>query len=313
MQHKKSAFQKLILIILALVLVILVGFGGYVLGQGASSTHSESASDRHLRINATPDEDAGDVVFTSSELGGNFTEGLGYRSVTNVTIEINGETMKLEEALRDGAISQEEIFFYARLDAAEGICEENSVSTNGLTNFTYSYPEYDLRLIYDIYETPDGQQHLISNMGIYMTGTAPSAYRTFYDTETNTRYDAEDWGLGFKIEDVTSSGIKLSCTQTGGQQIGQLYVTYYLLRNDEGWVDRIDGNSGEAPDYDDCAINMDGTTEVVIDWGNYFGELPSGSYTLELYVKDIYDESQVHPLMMDYYDLQAYLVDFQIS
>lgn len=266
--------------------------------------------DRYLKISLTTAVDSPFSVFTNDALGGNFTEDLTYLGVKDVSINIEGTPTKLEDALENGSVSEEDIFYFARLDAKNGICQEICESTHGLTNFTYRYPEFDLRIIYDIYETPDGQQHLISDLGIYAPGTAPDAYRSFIDQESMLFYDSEDWGLVFKTTSVSPTSITLNCTQSGGQQIGELYTAYYAIRNSDGWIKRIDGeNSGPGHEY---PIVMGGSTELALDWNGYFGELPSGNYTLDLYIEDKYDDSQVHPLMVNYHDRQAYVIEFVV-
>ena len=41
--------------------------------------------------------------------------------------------------------------------------------------------------------------------------------------------------------------------------------------------------------------------------------LSSGEYEVVLWIKDIYDESQKHPLMRNFYDTQIYNLDFTVS
>ena len=182
--------------------------------------------DRQLHISLTVDEDPNSTKstkFSSSELGGNFTEGLNYMDVRDVTIEVDGEILPLESALSQNVVNEEDIFYSARTDARHGICEKVYESVLGLAHFTYFYPEYTLRLIYDVYETPDGEQHLISDIGIYPPGFKPDTYTTFY-SDGMVYYDFEDWGLDFKVKNATSTGITFATTQSTGQQNGQLTI-----------------------------------------------------------------------------------------
>lgn len=271
-------------------------------------------SDRYLTISLTVNkESSNNVALSYEELGGNFTEGLVYCNVSDVSIEIDENTMKLETALHEGLVTESDIFYYARLDAKNGICRETCESIKGLTNFTYCYPEYDLRIIYDILETPDGQQRLISDIGIYPPGYDRSPYYNFFDSKTGERYIIENWGLDFNVKEVSPTGILVNCTQSEGQQIGQLYVTHFTLTNANGNIlRRSDEAESEAVCYDAGAIDMGGTTTISIDWSDYHGELPSGNYKLDLSVQDKFDESQVHPLMVDYYDIYNYGLEFSI-
>ena len=270
-------------------------------------------SNRNLPISLLVDEESSTVVFTSDKLNGNFTEGLQYTLVSNVMIHIDGESIKLEDAIRDRYITAEEIFCFARLDARAGTCRETYESSNGLAHFTYYYPEYTLRLIYDVYETPDGQQHLISDMGLYPPErTTIGTYRYFYLGGTNIlRYDYEDWGLSFNITDISPSGVRIMVNQTEGQQIGEIKLHAYDLWKDETTpVAKLSGN--RESEYLDSYINMDGDTEIIINWTDAYGDLPSGEYLLDLTFVDVYSASDVHPLMRNYYDDMGYLLEISI-
>ena len=289
--------QKFFICIALLCTLFLVtgcaGDKNYTTISTASSTtqaptETEPASMGHLRLSVSFDEDADYVKFTYDELGGNFNDGLSYDyDIMGVTIEINGQSMPLEDALRDGFITEEEIFCNARLDAREGFCEETYESLNGLTNFTFAYPDYNLRLLYDIYESPNGEQRLISEMVIYEKNVILLPCHLFVDEETGDIYDREDWGLNFEITEVSPTGMTIRCTHSGGQQIGQLEIVDYLKADD--------------------------VTEFTFDWSEPYGQVSSGEYELVLWIKDIYDESQKHPLMRNFYDTQIYTVRFTVS
>lgn len=329
---KNTMFHKFFCTVLTFMLVISVVLCGCGGGNNASSAESTAAaenataptiesdgiSDRHLpiRLSTALEEDFYYRHFTSAELNESFTEGLNYLNVTDVTIEINGEERKLEEAFRDGLLTTEDIFYFARKDAADGICQETYKSLHGLTNYTYLYPEYELLLIYDVQECPDGQQRLISFMEFSPADSTTSRCLYFKSGE-NGVYAEEDWGLSFEVESVSPTGIHIICTQAKGQQIGYINLMGYLLDIEDGYVSSMEGislgsNCVQAPPFDDMLINMDGTTDIILDWSSYCGELPSGDYFLLLDFEDIYDESQVHPLMVNYYDLLGCRVDFTV-
>lgn len=267
----------------------------------------------HLRLSVSFDEDADYVKFTYDELGGNFNDGLSYDyDIMGVTIEINGQSMPLEDALRDGFITEEEIFCNARLDAREGFCEETYESLNGLTNFTFAYPDYNLRLLYDIYESPNGEQRLISEMVIYEKNVILLPCHLFVDEETGDIYDREDWGLNFEITEVSPTGMTIRCTHSGGQQIGQLEIVDYSLSHDGKYLLLNDGFEF-SPLTDHVILKADDVTEFTFDWSEPYGQVSSGEYELVLWIKDIYDESQKHPLMRNFYDTQIYTVRFTVS
>ena len=267
----------------------------------------------HLRLSVSFDKGADYVEYTSDELGGNFSEKLIYNfNIASVTIDIDGQSMPLNEALRDGFITEEEIFCNARLDAREGFCEETYESLNGLTNFTFAYPDYNLRLLYDIYESPSGEQRLISQMVVYEKDTGLAPCHLFVDDETGEIYDLEDWGLSFEITEVSPTGMTIRCTHSGGQQIGQLEATGYCLASNGLFLLLNDGFEFSPP-MDNVVLKEDDVTEFTLDWAEPYGQLSSGEYRIMLYVHDVYDESQKHPLMRNFYDTQIYNLDFTVS
>lgn len=252
------------------------------------------------------------------ENGTGFTNDIACMNVDNVQIIIDDTTLALEDALNGGHISAEEIFCFARMDAGNGICQETWESKNGLSNFTFLYPDYCLRLIYDIYETPDGKQHLISDMCIYSTNSSNETISyyvdpttTFFDQETGYLLDREDWGLAFEITDCSPTGLTLTCTQSSGQQIGQLSIQAYTLYKETGYLERIDNTSGMP--VLNSNIEMNGSSTITIDWTNIYGELGSGEYDLTLLIRDNFNKNMVHPLIVDYHDLQMYDLPLTIS
>ena len=300
------------------VFALLLSLSFLLAGCGAANpeaveTAPVEAAEPKLNISLVSGPSTETTSFTEEDLNGNFAYGLTYHRVTDVTIELGGTVLNLEEAFQTGALTEEEVFAFTRLDAKQGFCTEEFKSRNGLTHFTYRYPDYNLRLIYDVYETPDGQQHLISNMAIYPpSGMILGEYVDFVNEETGQRLDREDWGLTLEVTQVSCTGITVNCSQSGGQQIGTLHVTDYVLinTNTSSFAECLNG-SAEIPAFD-FAFQMEGSTQMQLDWVDIYGELPSGDYEVWLYVNDIFDESQVHPLMQDYHDMQIYPVAFSI-
>lgn len=233
--------------------------------------------------------------------------------IARANLEVNGTVMPLGDALERELITQEEIACFARLDARNGYCVESHETRNGLTHFTYQYPEFNLRVVYDVYVTPDGGQDLINQIIVFPAheNEALGAYLNFHDPVTGLRTDLEDWGIIFTVEDVSPTGITVQCQQSGGQQIGQLCVDWYFLLNTEGFLPELE-NPGYSPTCD-IPLNMNGQTSFTLDWADIYGELPSGTYQLTLNVKDHFDPTNVHPLMQDFHDWQAYDLDFAVS
>lgn len=264
----------------------------------------------NLTITADPEAEYSCLMEENTETS--FTA-ISLRSgIAEANITIDGESLPLADALTQGLITQEEIFCYARKDARSGFCEEEHQTKNGLTHFTYHYPDYNLRVVYDVYETPDGGTDLINHVAIYPNreNYLWGAYRDFYDPVTGKRTDLEDWGLTFTVLEATAHTITIECQQSGGQQIGQLSVDWYTLSNESGFLQNLDG-TGEAPSCE-TVLNMNGKTVFTLDWTDVHGALPSGEYSIGLNVFDHFDETTVHPLMKDYHDWQAYDLTFSI-
>lgn len=286
-----------------------------VLFPGARAEGSE-ADQRHLRISATVNADAG---FTKIPLEqGNYRE-LSLLNLENVTIDLDGAALTLEDALREGRVTPEQLVAWARLDASEGLCNEVAKSKNSLTEFTYRYPKfgYTLRSIYDLFEAPNGRQYLIADVTIYAASTEPR-YSLPVDEQTGCTIDFEDWGLDFEISQVDRTGLTIACTQSGGQQLGTLEVqTQRLERKNPdtlAWENVEEAQTGTpwAPPANGL-LTMGGTSSLFFDFAGPFGSLPAGDYMLTVEIADHYNEAEVHPLMRNYRDVQWYTIEFTIE
>ncbi len=274
-------------------------------------------SGQKLKFIVTEAEQPG---FTKEELGGKDDGFIVYFGLAEVNINIDGTDVSLAEAIRDGKLTVSEIFAFARLDAQNGFCNETYASEHGLTHFTYTYPECVLRLAYDVYETPDGRQTLIDEISVHrITDGTGSIGDTYVDTESEWGYflDREDWGLTFQAANVSPMQIVLNYTQQGGQQIGELVIEAYTLYSMEGF-----GKPGLAGYIGSSPINSEGLAapllkdtsgQITIDWSATVGALVPGEYYLNLSISDIYDESEVHPLMENFYDKQSYNIVFSVE
>lgn len=312
-------------VICAIFAALLFGLGGFLLGKNftpAASPSSipgdglaEEANGQNLHISVTVDNAAGLTAVPVAGSEGNWDK-ITYLGISQAEISVDGASLKLEDAIREGRISVDQIVAQAKLDANAGFCEEISESKNGLTRFTYRYPEYDLLYIYDVYELPDGEQKLISEFGLCESKRTPSFL--YMNDETGKPIDYEDWGLDFEITEVSSTGITLKCGQSGGQQIGDLKVRFYDLyqknteTNAEEFMEPlVDEFQGES-DLD-IQINREGVTEMSIDFTHLHGELPAGDYVIYLTIEDEYNENETHPLMKNFRDTQLYGIAFTID
>lgn len=285
----------------------------------AETVATVSKPEQRLLIHVTQDEE-GFSSFSPEELGGNYDSEISYHGLRDVTIDLDGESWKLEEAIRDGRISVDEIIAYARMDVKNGYCTQSAKSKNGLTRLAYCYPEFKIFYVYDIYETPDGKSHLIKDFGLYLPGANPAFF--YIDDETGERIDYEDWGLTFEAVETSPTSITLSCTQSGGQQLGDLVLESYWLCKPG-----TDPDSGEYTEelIDPLVMDVTGETDpnlpipgnaettIPLDLSLLYGELPAGDYLIYLSVKDEYDKDAVHPLMKNFYDRQYYAVAFTVE
>ena len=247
---------------------------------------------------------------------GNY-DGVGYSAIEDISIELGGESIPLEEALTEGHITVDEIIAQARLDAARGFCTEVAKSKNGLAELFYHYGNFSLQYIYDVFESPDAGQHLITSFRIYSNGANERGILFSFDEETGKWLALENWGLTFEVLKVDGSDITVKCTQTGGQQIGSFTV-------EDVWAIKItDPNAQDFEGLDRLTevpasiagtpLTMEGETELVVDFTELYGQLDAGEYLLSLDIQDQYNEEDVHPLMRNYHDRQVYQFPFTVE
>lgn len=309
----------LALILALCVCTVLSGAVGYAMGQKSGGAVSPTVEETQpsevgsaLKISVVEDPEVGWTTLLSDNTSDSYVDVALHDGIAQANIEIGGETMPLGEALEKGLTTQEEIGYLARLDARNGFCQQTYATNNGLTHFTYQYPDFNLRVVYDVYVTPDGGADLINHIVIYPVRENEifGPYVNFTDPATGQRTDLEDWGLTFDIQDVTPTGVTIQCKQTGGQQIGQLSIDWYYLFNTDGI--ELAGNADPQAPGCNVKLNMGGETTLTLDWTEPYGQLPSGNYRLTLNIIDHFDPEQVHPLMQDFHDWQVYDIEFSI-
>ena len=309
--------KKAIGILLVCLLVLSAFFLGRSLGSGETAPE-DGLSKRNLRLSATTDRNEPDKVIPLTQ--GNFPEA-HYWSVKDVTVQLDGTRVPLEDALREGLVTADDVIASAREDAADGRCKESSQSKNGLAVFRYHYPAFNLQSLYDIYETPDGWRHRITDFSVYGIGRDPG-YSIGWDEETGDPIDYEDWGLTFTVTQLSPSGVTLECAQSGGQQFGRLNVAGLMLSrknpDTQDWerVEPLDASIGadiykaysEITPKPEDDLAMGGTKELTYDLEAMFGRLTAGEYEISLKIVDCYDEADVPPLSRNFYDVQWYTV-----
>lgn len=116
-------------------------------------------------------------------------------------------------------------------------------------------------------------------------------------------------GISLVAKDVTSKGLTIECTQSGGKGMGELQTgSWYIVENwtkENGWKEMpyvIDGNIG----WDSIALIVpkNDVVEWKIDWEWLYGELPSGKYRIG---KEITDFKGIGN-----YDNFVYFAEFEI-
>ena len=104
----------------------------------AEATVPEKAS---LHITVTPEYGSG---CTKIPLPQSKFKEVTLWDIADITIDIDGTTRKLADALQDGSVTVDRLIADARQDADQGYCHEKAVSKNGLTEFTYYYGDFRL-------------------------------------------------------------------------------------------------------------------------------------------------------------------------
>ena len=272
----------------------------------AEATVPEKTS---LRIAVTPEYGSG---CTKIPLPQSKFKEVTLWDIADITIDIDGTTRKLADALQDGSVTVDRLIADARQDADQGYCHEKAVSKNGLTEFTYYYGDFRLHYVYDIYETPGGKQHLIADFSIIESHSDVVSYRYSYDENGNC-IDFEDWGLTFTVSQADDV-ITVVCTQSGGQQFGNLQFSEAFLEKKNPSTQQWESlEDNFTPGCIGTALTMGGTTELTFDVMEKGKPLPAGDYSLAMQFTDCYDPEEMPSLMRKYHDRQWYTVEFTIQ
>lgn len=137
----KRYFKKCCAALSVLLLCALCVAIGFALGQGPRQENSQ----RRLLISVDIDpEDKGKgECFTLDELSGGIADNLVYsQGISNVIIQLDDSSVELDEAIKQGKVSVNEILFLAQEDAKNHICAIDFWSAAGLNNYIFRYPEF---------------------------------------------------------------------------------------------------------------------------------------------------------------------------
>ncbi len=235
---------------------------------------------------------------------------VSYYLVEDVTIEVEGKRVPLENALSEGTVTVDEIIADIRADAASGVCEEKFDSNQGVSQFTYTYPDVAFIYTCDVLEAPDGRQHPIRRFTVLAPGDGHGISYAYFDHSTPFVYtlDREAWGLEFQTVSADAHKLTLKVTQSGGQQFGKLVVLDYAIVTPE--MEAVSGWEGIESVHE---IEMAGSCEMTFDWTDFCEPLSAGDYYLCIHISDQYDPSDVHPLARNFYDRQRYFIPFQVA
>ena len=273
-------------------------------------------SGQKLKFSVVPTEEIGFIKIPDEKKGSEKAE-LVYQNLSEVNITLDGKTEPLADAIGSGKITGAEIFAYARMDAEAGYCKEGYTSEQGLTRFVYTYPEYALEMVYDIFEGSEGKNVLINEITVADSTQSLFDSDSFYvDESSRWGYflDREDWGLEFTVKTVTPESLTVTYTQKQAQELGELTCEDYIMFAEvESARDEFVTQTGrDAPGFP-IAITSDGSGEITFDWSEMAGKLNPGVYYVRIGVRDNYDPEKVPANVTKRYSKQSYCVEFTVE
>lgn len=116
-----------------------------------------------------------------------------------------------------------------------------------------------------------------------------------------------DWGITLSAENVTTTGMTLVCSQSGGKPTGKLQCgsAYSLLEYSGGEWNAVPCLLGEAVwTMEAYALPQGGKIKFELDWVDLYGELPAGIYRIEKEFIDFRGGGD--------YDTETYCTEFGI-
>lgn len=277
---------------------------------------ASKGSGQKLKFSVVPTEEIGFIKIPDEKKGSEKAE-LVYQNLSEVNITLSGKTEPLEDAIRTGKITGAEIFAYARMDAEAGYCKEGYTSEQGLTRFVYTYPEYALEMVYDIFEGSEGKNVLINEITVADSTQSLFDSDSFYvDESSRWGYflDREDWGLEFTVKTVTPESLTVTYTQKQAQELDELTCEDYIMFAEvEDARDEFVTQTGrDAPGFP-IAITSDGSGEITFDWSETAGKLNPGTYYVRIGIRDNYDPEKVPANVTKRYSKQSYCVEFTVE
>ena len=244
-----------------------------------------------------------------TEIQKHFNAGVHYVGVSDVQILLNGNFFSLENVIRQGSVDADTLSYWGAVDAKNGFCIQKQASYNGLNNVTFYYPDYNIRLVNDVLETPKGEQYLVTYLAVFEHLGNAEVCADLFNPETGISVSQEDWGLTFTAQ-ANSSNLVVAYTQHGGTAIGTLKLDHATLRDLDGYVYGGIEENGYLLDFGDEAIlpGQSGsfTCQLV-------GAISAGEYMLYLTIRDNYDTQHIHPLLSKHKSTQSYCIPITIN
>ena len=119
--------------------------------------------------------------------------------------------------------------------------------------------------------------------------------------------DESEWGIELQVTNISSKGLTMECTQSGGNPSGELQTgSYYVVekKTDGGWeeLSYLPENVGWTSEA--WIIQKNDTVTWEVDWEWLYGELPTGDYRIGKEIMDFREPGD--------YDRQMYYVEFGI-
>lgn len=309
----KKAKNVLPLLILCSVSIAL----GFFLGS-RGSTASLSLVNSTIQKAASANQLSS---YAPTEFPGSGTAAVYLYGIDDVELQIGSGRFSFPSALSSGKLSSEDVVHQAFLDAAQGLCNRTEISRYGLSRYRFHYPNFDLCITRDVFESAAGGRYPIFSIAFYLPGEGVSSeLEQYLYAEDGTMVDtrAEDWGLQFSVGEAGADHILLNATQKNGQQLGthsiqrySIYNTAQGQRTERNLVCTIDEEEKLRQEY---PIPSGAQTDITLDWEKLYGSLPSGDYELHLMIEDVYDKTQPRsPLQQNYTDIQRYVVPFHVE
>lgn len=114
--------------------------------------------------------------------------------------------------------------------------------------------------------------------------------------------DESEWGIELQVTNISSEGLTMECTQSGGNPSGELQTgSYYVVekKTDGGWeeLSYLPENVGWTSEA--WMIPKNDTVAWEVDWEWLYGELPAGDYRIGKEIMDFrgpgdYDKQMVY-------------------